>query len=117
MSVDIQRTLINTKKIIESRGWKQSPANREGGPVCAIVAVALAMDFDETLTRRQRHDLFGQVCELLADQVSTPTFMDYNDEPGRTKEEVIEMISSAQDSINETAQRILADAGLPVNRQ
>lgn len=85
-------------EVIETRGWTQGRYQSPAGQVCALGACNLASNLGERGygdgTERVRFNALYTAVKLLTGQSSVASF---NDQPGRTKEEVINLLRKAHE--------------------
>lgn len=88
--------LLKAVEAIGALGWGRAVfQDGTGGPVCALGAIGIVVSdyaggFEET-------ELGARATHLLADEVGCETYEipDWNDDPARTKEEVIDAMTKA----------------------
>lgn len=80
-----QKALLDAANHIEAHGWCQRQSSRNDGATCMIGAIAKVCVYSKPYTRAigQLHRLVGKWPEK------------WNDQPERTKEEVIAMLHKA----------------------
>lgn len=90
---DASRLLLRAADIIESHGWCQNSYTSAGGKLCLLGAVKVARG----LTPEDAEDteaLVERACERVYVSLGLRRVHIWNDEPGRTKEEVIAKLRS-----------------------
>lgn len=71
---------------LEEYGWRQNSGGVHGGPRCLVGAI------DSSLLVITRYPLFSRACNFVATALEVDCEMDWNDDPSRTKDEVINVL-------------------------
>lgn len=91
---DVRSVLLRTKELID-RGWCQDHFEIEvGGKTCLCLASALSQAAKDLDASPVFQDAVDKICDRLNHFPSLACLLDFNDTPGRTKEEVIALLES-----------------------
>lgn len=83
-----REVLLAAADYLEANGWIQSGAYHPGGPACVINAF-LAVEPDDLDSRAGAHELF------IAHVGARRGIDEWNDAPGRTRDEVVRALREA----------------------
>lgn len=86
----IVKVLTNAKAVLLTRGWCQNRAVNDKGNVCLAEALAIACEDSP-----DQEKLFVEVSEVMCQFMNKRYITDWNDQEGRTKENVLEALDKA----------------------
>lgn len=91
----VTKALKNAAKLIEERGWIQGSYGDHVNGFCSIGALDKATDTDTyyPAARRLAEAVPKEFCPQL--KVSINRVIEYNDTPGRTRDEVLQLFRKA----------------------
>lgn len=91
MSKSTKRVLLDAANLIETRGWHQGSYESKDGCLCIFGAVHQAAN----------HGDYEEAWHLLWERTVTDSPIDWNDQPGRTKDEVLALLRETAEAAGE----------------
>lgn len=99
--MNIAEVLTRAADVIDERGWCQGEAWAPGGQVCAHGAIWEALgidriDYDQGELTTGARPVFGAACDAIRRHIGPGrSVTGWNDEPGRTKDDVTAALRAA----------------------
>lgn len=82
--------------ILEREGWIQGAMEGGAGGVCLLGALNIAPSWDVKFDLVRGEPVsFGYVRDVLEDRIGDRSIVSWNDQPGRTKSEVLDVLREA----------------------
>lgn len=91
-----QYILATAADILEADGWCQGVARDQAGRHCALGAIGTAAHKDgANLLTREAFELQDAATDMLQAHLEVDWVHEWNDKPGRTKDEVVQALRAA----------------------
>lgn len=85
---EVHKSLMKAVNIIDRRGWCQGQVELLTGEVCLARAIELGAEAVYPDNEKLSHELFDFLYDKILSIHLEQTPIDFNDKPGRTKEQV-----------------------------